>query len=101
VLLPFFSMVDRRRALHQELIRSARAEFPQMLATEVPNWSEIERMSVRRAPLVATAPRSVAALIYQQLWREIRARIGADDAQRTPRAIRAARGELPPEAPPR
>ena len=47
-----------------------------MLATEVPNWSEIERMSVRRAPLAATAPRGEAAQIYQQLWREIRARTG-------------------------
>ena len=93
VLLPFFSMVDRRRALHQELISSARAEFPQMLATEVPNWSEIERMSVRRAPLVATAPRGPAAQIYQQLWREIRGRTGAGDGERTPRASRArARG---------
>ena len=28
LLLPFFSMVDRRRSLHQELIASAREEFP-------------------------------------------------------------------------
>jgi chromosome partitioning protein len=101
VLLPFFSMVDRRRALHQELITSARAEFPQLLATEVPHWSEIERMSVRRAPLVATAPRSAAALIYQQLWREIRARLGEHDGEHAPRAIRAALGELPPGPLPR
>jgi chromosome partitioning protein len=76
-LLPFFSMVDRRRALHRELIASARLEFPQMLLTEVPNWSEIERMSVRRAPLGACAPKSEAALIYAQLWGEIRIRCGA------------------------
>jgi chromosome partitioning protein len=101
LLLPFFSLVDRRRALHQELISSARAEFPQMLATEVPNWSAIERMSVRRAPLQATAPCSAAALIYQQLWREIRARTGEGDAERTPRTVRAALGELPPAPPPR
>ena len=75
-LLPFFSMVDRRRALHRELIASARAQFPQTLSTEVPNWSEIERMSVRRAPLAASAPRSDAALLYRQLWQEIRGRSG-------------------------
>src|SRR5215472_210423 len=56
LLLPFFSMVDRRRSLHQELIASARAQYPGILATEVPYWSEIERMSVRRAPLPACAP---------------------------------------------
>ncbi len=76
-LLPFFSMVDRRRALHRELIVKARAEFPAMLATEVPYWSEIERMSVYRAPLPAYSPTSDAARIYRGLWSEIRERLEA------------------------
>ena len=71
VLLPFFSMVDRRRSLHLQLMDSARAEFPAILATEVPYRSEIERMTVRRAPLGAGAATSEAALIYRQLWLEI------------------------------
>ncbi len=75
-VLPFFSMVDRRRALHQELTASLRAQFPRMLSTEVPYRSEIERMSVRRAPLPAFAPKSDAALIYTALWDEIRKRTG-------------------------
>ena len=74
-LLAFFSMVDRRRALHRELIASARAQFPVILATEVPYWSEIERMSVRRAPLPACAPKSEAAQVYQTLWSEIGTRM--------------------------
>jgi chromosome partitioning protein len=76
VLLPFFSMVDRRRALHRELVGAGRAQFPKILATEVPYWSEIERMSVRRAPLPACAPKSDAALVYRALWTEIRERLG-------------------------
>jgi chromosome partitioning protein len=71
-VLPFFSLVDRRRSLHQEIIAQARVQFPQLLATEVPYWSDIERMSVRRAPLPAIAPSSPAALIYARLWAEIR-----------------------------
>jgi chromosome partitioning protein len=74
-LLPFFSMVDRRRALHQELMAQTRAACPQILTTEVPYWSEIERMSVRRAPLPAFAARSEAALIYQALWAEVEERL--------------------------
>jgi chromosome partitioning protein len=74
-VLPFFSMVDRRRALHVELIGQARRQFPMTLATEVPYRSEIERMSVRRAPLCACAPASEAGLIYTALWTEIRARL--------------------------
>lgn len=83
-LLPFFSMVDRRRSLHRELIESARAEFPAMLDTEVPYWSEIERMSVRRAPLTASAPTSDAARIYAALWKEIRQRIEASTSAAEP-----------------
>jgi cellulose biosynthesis protein BcsQ len=97
-LLPFFSMVDRRRALHRELIASARAQFPQMLATEVPNWSEIERMTVRRAPLAATAPCSAAVQIYAALWAEIRART-AQPAALPPPLTAVHRGEEPRELP--
>ncbi len=70
-LLPFFSMVDRRRSLHLELMASARAEFPAILGTEVPYRSEIERMTVRRTPLPAGGAASEAALIYRQLWQQI------------------------------
>ena len=76
-LLPFFSMVDRRRSLHQQVIAEARSRFPSMLSVEIPYWSEIERMSARRAPLPAFAPRSPAAEIYAALWTEIDARLQA------------------------
>ena len=74
-LLPFFSMVDRRRSLHRDIMESARDQFPTMLATEVPYWSEIERMSLRRAPLPAFARGSAAAQIYASLWAEVAARM--------------------------
>jgi hypothetical protein len=45
------------------------------LATEVPYSSEIERMSLRRAPLPSYSPRSVVAQIYSALWMEIEARM--------------------------
>jgi chromosome partitioning protein len=70
-LLPFFSMVDRRKALHHEVIASTRLEIPGVLRTEVPYWSEIERMALRRAPLPAYAPRSDGAIIYSALWSEV------------------------------
>jgi len=77
VLLPFFSMVDRRKSLHHEVIADAREQYPELLATEVPYWSDIERMSLRRAPLPAYAPLSAAARVYATLWGEIEARMGA------------------------
>jgi cellulose biosynthesis protein BcsQ len=89
-LLPFFSMVDRRKALHLEIIATTRKEFPEILATEIPYWSDIERMSQRRAPLCAYAPHSPAGAIYAALWQEIQSRLG--DAE----SPAAAENELPP-----
>jgi chromosome partitioning protein len=70
-LLPFFSMVDRRKSLHHEIIESTRKEFPSLLKTEVPYASAIERMSLRRLPLPAYSPKSPEGLIYADLWREV------------------------------
>ena len=77
-LLPFFSMADRRRSLHRELMAATRAQFPQILATPVPYWSEIERMTLRRAPLPAFAPQSEAARIYAALWGEMEERMAGE-----------------------
>jgi cellulose biosynthesis protein BcsQ len=70
-ILPFFSMVDRRKSLHEQVMASARTRHPMILTTEVPYWSDIERMTVRRAPLPALAPHSPAARVYVSLWNEI------------------------------
>ncbi len=75
-LLPFFSMVDRRKSLHHEVIESTRAQFPALLTTEVPYSSDIERMSLRRAPLPAYSPRSPVGQIYADLWAEIAKLLG-------------------------
>lgn len=74
-LLPVFSMVDRRKSLHHEVIASTRAQFPQVLRTEVPYSSEIERVAMRRAPLNAHSSASAPALVYEALWLEIESKL--------------------------
>jgi chromosome partitioning protein len=74
-VLPFFSMVDRRKALHLETIASLRERYPAILATEVPYGSQFERLTTRRAPVESYAPASAAADVYRRLWREIDARL--------------------------
>jgi len=96
-LLPFFSMVDRRRSLHQEVMAETRAQFPRILATPVPYWSEIERMTVRRAPLPAFAPQSEAARIYAALWAEMEQRMAGGPEPRAP--IAGGPWVRPPEPP--
>jgi len=74
-LLPVFSMVDRRKSLHHEVIEATRRQFRQVLGTEVPYSSEIERIALRRAPLNSYAPGSEQGLVYQALWNEVQKRL--------------------------
>ena len=67
----FFSMVDRRKRLHQEITEKLLAERPGVAATPIPALSLIERMSVERAPVAVFAPRSQAAAAFRSLWAEI------------------------------
>lgn len=66
----FFSMVDGRKRLHAEVISELRASRDTILDTTVPASTEIERMGLRREPLVVSAPQSRAALAYAALWAE-------------------------------
>jgi cellulose biosynthesis protein BcsQ len=75
-LLPFFSMVDRRKRLHREITESLPREQPGMLRTQIPYASSVEQMGVHRAVLGSFAPRCPSAEAYQTLWSEIRERLG-------------------------
>ena len=67
----FFSMVDRRKRLHRELVAQLPAERSGILKTAIPALSIIEQMAERRAPVTAFAPRSAATSGYQDLWTEV------------------------------
>jgi cellulose biosynthesis protein BcsQ len=73
-VLGFFSMADRRKKLHRELMDSLSAEYD-VLDTVIPNSADVERMGSQRAALVDFAPRSRAGRAYADLWEEVRARI--------------------------
>jgi cellulose biosynthesis protein BcsQ len=75
-LLPFFSMVDRRKRLHCEILDTLGQEQPGLLSSCIPNASEVERMGVHRTVVASFAPSSRAALAYRELWQEIRQRMG-------------------------
>jgi chromosome partitioning protein len=78
-VLAFFSMLDRRKRLHQEIAADLPARRPEFAASSIPTMSLIERMSVQRAPVTAFAPRSQASARYRELWQEARKRAGLAD----------------------
>jgi cellulose biosynthesis protein BcsQ len=71
----FFSMVDRRKKMHRELMEKATGAFTGVLGSTIASQSQIERMGVKRAPVAAFAPRSPAALSYFQLWEALKPHI--------------------------
>lgn len=73
-MLPFFCMVDRRKALHRQVTAAAEDLSMLMLETEIPYSSVVEQMGIRRAPLATFAAGSEAARSYRSLWSEIRDR---------------------------
>jgi chromosome partitioning protein len=74
-VLAFFSMVDRRKRLHREVMAQLAAEYAGMLETAIPMAADVERMGVHRTAITDFAPRGVAGRAYAALWDEIRARL--------------------------
>jgi cellulose biosynthesis protein BcsQ len=61
-------MVDRRKKMHNELMAMMLKEFRGVLRSLIPYLAQIERMGIEREPVTASAPGSVAAKAYQNLW---------------------------------
>jgi chromosome partitioning protein len=74
-ILPFASMVDRRKRLQRELVASLTAGTAGFLPTIIPNASIIEQMGVERAPIATYAPTSAAADAFASLWADIAERL--------------------------
>jgi len=74
-LLPFFSMVDRRKSMHRQIVEGFPGDHPEALSTTIPYSSVVERMGIERAPLATYAPRSAAAQAYDALWAEVEGQI--------------------------
>jgi chromosome partitioning protein len=75
-VLAFFSMVDRRKRLHRQVVEALPAGRGDIAAAVVPAATEIELMGVDRSPVVVRAPRSRGARAYGALWAELRASVG-------------------------
>lgn len=70
-ILPFVSMLDRRKSLHRDLLDQLEHCEPRFLRTAIPNASAVERMGVQRAPVGEFAPRTAAAKAFTALWAEV------------------------------
>ena len=67
-IFAFFSMVDRRKKMHNRLIAMMLKEFNGMLRSFIPYLAQIEKMGAEREPVVKSAAGSLAAKAYHNLW---------------------------------
>ena len=77
LVLPFVSMIDRRKKLQRDFRAEIFERVPAHLPTVIASTSVIERMGIERAPVAVFAPRSQSALAYRELWADVARRLWA------------------------
>ena len=76
-VMSFFSMVDRRKLLHRQIVDNPPDFKDDLLEANIPYNSLVEMMGVERAPLVDFAANSPAARCYEALWADIKQQLPA------------------------
>jgi cellulose biosynthesis protein BcsQ len=73
-IMVFFSMVEKRKKMHWELMRQL-VKKKGVLPSLIPYLADIEKMGLYRQPVSAALPNSTASAAYSDLWQEITKRI--------------------------
>ncbi|WP_158775391.1 ParA family protein [Cobetia sp. L2A1] len=77
---PFFTLVDRRKTLHKNVMSSLKKDYPLQLSANIPYSSVVERMGIERAPIAVYSRTSAPAVSYRELWQEVAQRLGLPEA---------------------
>ena len=71
-LTAFFSMVEKRKKMHQEIMEKISGqEQYSLLKSYIPYTVDVENMGIYREPVVSFKPRSNASRCYRELWQEL------------------------------
>ncbi len=71
-LFPFFSMVEKRKLMHQQFLMDPKLKKKRRMRTVIPYLSDIEKMGIYRQPLTYHQPASKGAESFRSLWKEIK-----------------------------
>ncbi|MBW2684169.1 MAG: ParA family protein, partial [Deltaproteobacteria bacterium] len=74
-LLPFISMMQKRKNLHKETRLRLQKKYKNFLDNSIPFSTDIEKMGVNRAPVLVYAGSSPAAKAYEKLWNAIQDKV--------------------------
>jgi len=71
-LIPFFSMVEVRKSVHQNMMKELTRKMPNLCHSFIPFMADIEKMGIYRKPMADFMPNSKAAVSFSALWKEIK-----------------------------
>jgi chromosome partitioning protein len=74
-VVAFFSMVDRRKRQHRELVAALPAERAGIASLVIPAATVVEQMGARRSPVPVFAPGSEASRGYRELWELVSSKV--------------------------
>lgn len=66
----FFSMVDKRKSMHIDIINKF-GRKKMFMQSVIPYLADVEKMGIYRQPVAVTSSASSAAIAYQRLWQEV------------------------------
>lgn len=78
----FFSMVDRHKKMHREIIATVSKAYNGVLQSFIPYLAQIEKMGIYRAPVAEFSPESVASKAYQNLWDKVQETIRSPERRK-------------------
>ncbi|MCG8604206.1 AAA family ATPase, partial [bacterium] len=68
----FFSMVEKRKKLHNHIVETGINGWEHCLSSRIPYAADVEKMGLYREPVASFRPRSPATGAYRKLWKEVR-----------------------------
>lgn len=71
-VIPFFSMVEMRKSIHQNMIKEFTGKIPNLCTSVIPFLADVEKMGIYRKPLADFIPNSKASASFKALWKEIK-----------------------------
>ncbi len=72
VIVPFFSMVEKRKKIHHESMEELSKTLPGICENYIPYLSEIEKMGIIRKPVAVRSLKSRGSAAFHALWEEFK-----------------------------
>ena len=70
-IFTFFSMVDKRKKMHNDIMEDVKKVENNLLNVSVPYSAVVEKMGIERTPVQMIEPKGQASSAYADLWKAL------------------------------